>query len=153
MINLIKLIENETIKMLFKKKLFLILVILLIEIIAFDYGQYNTYQNELKNYTKSESKNYDWRPLINQQIDDLQSKLSSKDLDTASRKNLSIQLDQYKYYLSKNISPITPSASKFTTTLMQLAGTMLIPLLVLIFAGDSFHLVNIKHWKLWLSTI
>ncbi|MCD2345613.1 ABC transporter permease [Clostridium guangxiense] len=160
---MVKLIKNEIIKMLFKKKLILILAILILETSAFAYGQNVRYKRTIEGYTKNQSKNYNWKPLINQQIDDIKNKLSYKNVKKSDERIMKIQLEQYKYYLKKNISPAAISASKFTSELMEQSALMLLPLLIIILAGDivsgEFSSKTIKvlltravpRWKILLS--
>lgn len=149
--------------MLFKKKLILIIAILLLETSAFAYGQNIRYKRTINGYTKNHSENYNWRPLINQQINDIKNKLSYKNIKKSDEKIMKIQLEQYKYYLKKNISPAAMSASKFTSELMQQSALMLLPLLIIILAGDivsgEFSSKTIKvlltravpRWRILLS--
>lgn len=160
---MIRLIKNETVKMLLKKKVVLIVVILLIEISAFAYGQNDNYKKTLNSYTKNQGENYNWKPAVRQEIESLESKLSAGDLKEAEKRNLNIQLDKYKYYINENINPLTPTAAKFSVNLMQQAVMMLLPLLIILFAGDSvsgeFSSKTIKvlltravpRWKILLS--
>lgn len=78
-IKLLKLIENEVLKMLCKKKLLLISGILLILISLFAYGEKHAYKNTVNRFTKvtGQTQNYDWKSLVNQQITDLKSRLNS----------------------------------------------------------------------------
>lgn len=163
MIELIKLISNEMKKIMFKRKLLLVLAILLVEIIAFAYGQNNTNKKTVANFTKSQGSDYNWTPLIKQQIQTLDNKLNFKNLKESDRKSIEIQIDQYNYYLKNNMSPLGTSAAKFSGTLMQQSAAMLLPLLIIIFAGDSvsgeFSARTIKvlltravpRWKILLS--
>lgn len=134
---MIKLIQNETMKMLLKKKILLVFVILLIEIAAVNYGQYDAYNKTIQNYTKTNNKNYDWKPLVNGQIQDIKSKLSEKSLNEGDKRTLNIKLDQYEYYLNNDINPVYPSSAKFTADFMEEMAAAFLPLLVIIFAGDS----------------
>lgn len=160
---MVKLVKNEIIKMLFKKKLILILAILILETGAFAYGQNISYKTTIERYTKNKVGSYNWRPLINQQIDDIKNKLSYKNVKKSDQRIMRIQLEQYKYYLSKNISPASISASKFTAGLMEQSAVLLLPLLIIILAGDivsgEFSSKTIKvlltravpRWKILLS--
>ncbi|AAK80966.1 ABC-2 type transport system permease protein [Clostridium acetobutylicum] len=160
---MIKLIKNEIIKMLFKKKVILIMAIILIEACAFAYGQNNKYQRTVRSYVNSNSSSYNWRPLINQQIQDLQSKLKYRTVKKSEEKSINIQMEQYRYYLKNNINPITPTAGNFTSNIMAQSVTLLLPLLVIILASDivssEFSSRTIKvlltravpRWKILLS--
>lgn len=161
-----KLISNEITKIMFKKKLILVFIILLIEIIAFAYGQSNAYRKTIASYTKnSNNTNYNWSAFIKQEILTLENKLNFESNKSADEKNITIQIDQYKYYLENGISPLETTSAKFTGTLMQQSVSLLLPLMIIIFAGDSvsseFSSRTIKilltravpRWKILLSKL
>lgn len=162
---MLKLIENEVMKIIFKKKLILISVILLILIALFAYGENHRYLNTVSRYTKTsgQTQNYDWRLLVNQQISDLNDRLNRQNLSESNKNSINIQIEQYKYYLNNNINPITPSAAKFTVSFMQQAVLLFIPLLIIVLSGDivsgEFSSRTIKilltraipRWKILLS--
>lgn len=162
---MLKLIENEVLKMVCKKKLLLISAILLILISLFAYGENHSYMNTIKRYTRTtgQTQNYDWKSLVNQQITDLKGRLNSPNIKDSSKNSISIQIEQLQYYLGNNMNPITPNAAKFTIKFMQQAVLLFLPLLVIVFAGDSvcgeFSSKTIKvlltravpRWKILLS--
>ncbi|MCR3758263.1 ABC transporter permease [Clostridium felsineum] len=160
---MVKLIKNELIKMLFKKKIILIMIIILIEACAFAYGQNNKYQRTVRSYTNSNSTNYDWRPLISQQIEDLQTKLKYKNVQKADERSINVQIEQYRYYLKNNMNPMSPTVGNFTSNLMEQSFTLMLPLLIIILAADivssEFSNRTIKvlltrsypRWKILLS--
>jgi ABC-2 type transport system permease protein len=162
---LLKLIENEVIKMVFKKKLMLISGILLVLIILFAYGENYTYKNTISRFSKAtgQTQNYDWKLLVKQQISDLKTRLNSPYIQESSKNSVNIQIEQLEYYINNDINPITPGAAKFTVRFMQQAVFMFLPLLIIILAGDSvsgeFSTRTIKvlltrsvpRWKVLLS--
>lgn len=162
---MLKLIENEVLKMLCKKKLLLISAILLILISLFAYGESYSYKNTINRFTKitGQTQNYDWKSLVNQQIVDLKSRLNSPYTRDNNKASTSIQIEQLQYYLNHNINPITPSSAKFTIKFMQQAVILFLPLLVIVLAGDNvsgeFSSKTIKvlltkavpRWKILLS--
>ena len=162
---LLKLVQNEVSNILSKKKMFLISGILIILIVLFAYGQNFQYKNSLKRYSKTtiESGTDSWKPIVKQQISDLKNRLSSQNTLSYSKNNITIQIDQYQYYLDNNINPLTPSAGKYAVTFMEQGIYMFLPLLIIILAGDSvsgeFSSKTIKilltravpRWKVLLS--
>ncbi len=162
---MIKLIENEMLKMLCKKKLLLISGILLVLISLFAYGENHSYKNTINRYTRitGQTQNYDWKSLVNQQISDLKSRLNSPYIRDNNRTSTSIQIEQLQYYLNHNMNPITPSSAKFTIKFMQQAVILFLPLLAIVLAGDNvsgeFSSKTIKvlltkavpRWKILLS--
>ena len=162
---MLKLIENEVIKIVFKKKLILISGILLILIMLFAYGENYTYKNTINRFSKAtgQTQNYDWKLLVKQQISDLKIRLNSPYIQESNKNSVNIQIEQLEYYINNNINPITPGAAKFTVKFMQQAVFMFLPLLIIILAGDSvsgeFSTRTIKvlltrsvpRWKVLLS--
>lgn len=143
----------------------LITVIMLILVSLFSYGQNYQYKNTMNKYLKTTnaSENVDWQSLLRQQIQDLKSRLNRPDTPEESKASLNIKIQQNQYYLDNNINPITPSAAKFSVKLMEQSIFVLLPLLIIILAGDSvcgeFSAKTIKvlltratpRWKVLLS--
>lgn len=162
---MVKLIQNEVLKMLSKKKLILISVILLILVSLFCYGESVSYKKTVKRLTNNsaQTQNYNWKALVNQQILYFKSTLDSKYIKDDRKNAINIQIEQLEYYLNHNINPITPSSAKFTIDFMQQAVYLFLPLLVIILAGDvvssEFSSRTIKvlltravpRWKILLS--
>lgn len=159
------LIKNEVNKILSRKKMILITVIMLILISLFSYGMDHQYKNTLNKYMKTtnQTENVDWQSLQKQQIEDLKNRLNRAETPESSKASLNIKIQQNQYYLDNNINPISPSAAKFSVKLMEQSITILLPLLIIILAGDSvcgeFSSKTIKvlltratpRWKILLS--
>ncbi|OPJ57496.1 ABC transporter permease [Clostridium chromiireducens] len=159
------LIKNEVNKILSRRKMILITVIMLILVSLFAYGQNYQYKNTMDKYVKTteDSGNIEWQALQKQQIQDLKNRLNRPDTPEASKASINIKIQQNQYYLDNNINPITPSAAKFAVKLMEQSVFVLLPLLIIILAGDSvcgeFSAKTIKvlltravpRWKILLS--
>ncbi|MVX66074.1 ABC transporter permease subunit [Clostridium chromiireducens] len=159
------LIKNEVNKILSRRKMILITVIMLILVSLFAYGQNYQYKNTMDKYLKTteDSGNIEWQALQKQQIQDLKNRLNSPDTPEASKASINIKIQQNQYYLDNNINPITPSAVKFSVKLMEQSIFVLLPLLIILLAGDSvcgeFSAKTIKvlltravpRWKILLS--
>lgn len=162
---MLSLVQNEVNKILAKKKLFLITGILIILVFLFAYGQNYQYKNTINRYNLANGKslNVSWQNLVKQQIADLNNRLNSPYVQENSINSIKIRIEQNQYYLNNNINPITPSAGKFAQKLMEQAIFLLLPLLIIILAGDSvcseFSAKTIKvlltravpRWKVLLS--
>lgn len=162
---MLALVQNEVTKILAKRKLYLITGILIILIGLFAYGQNYQYKNTIKRYTmvNGVSQSISWQGLVKQQIADLNNRLNSPYVQQNNINSIKIRIQQNQYYLDNNINPITPSAGKFAETLMEQAIFLLLPLLIIILAGDSvcseFSNRTIKilltravsRWKILLS--
>ncbi|OOM61937.1 ABC transporter permease [Clostridium beijerinckii] len=159
------LVKNEVNKILYKRKLLLISAIILILVSLFAYGQNYQYQNTLNKYLKTTTQSGDipWQSLQKQQIQDLKNRLNRPDTPDESKPSVNIQIQQNQYYLDNNINPITPSAAKFSVKLIEQSISVLMPLLIILLAGDSvcgeFSAKTIKvlltravpRWKILLS--
>jgi ABC-2 type transport system permease protein len=162
---MLALVKNEVNKILAKKKLFLITGILIILVSLFAYGQNYQYKNTLKRYSMAngQSQNISWQNLVKQQISDLTNRLNSPYVQESNINSIKIRIEQNQYYLDNNINPITPSAGKYAERLMEQSIFLLLPLLIIILAGDSvcseFSARTIKilltravpRWKVLLS--
>lgn len=158
---MLKLIENEVNKMLFKKKFLLISGILLVLISLFAYGENYKYNNTINRYAQlnSQTQNYDWQELVRQQISDLKNRYNRYSNNNSNN----IEIERLQYYLDKNINPITPNAAKFAINFMNQSIFLFLPLLVIILSGDivsgEFSSKTIKflltravpRWKILLS--
>lgn len=162
---LLGLIKNEVNKILSKRKMVLITGIMLILISLFSYGQNYQYKNTMDKCLKTtnSTENVNWQSLQKQQIQDLKDRLNRPETTEASKASINIKIQQNQYYLDNNINPITPSAAKFSVKLMEQSIFVLLPLLIIILAGDSvcgeFSAKTIKvlltratpRWKVLLS--
>lgn len=162
---MLNLIQNEVNKILSKKKMFLITGILIILVFLFSYGQNYQYNNTINRYNKANgsSINISWQNLVRQQITDLNNRLNSPYVQSYEINSIKIRIQQNQYYLDNNINPITPSTGKFAQKLMEQSIFLLLPLLIIILAGDivcsEFSARTIKvlltravpRWKVLLS--
>lgn len=74
-----KLIQNEVVKILLKKKLVLIFILLLILISLFTYGEKYSYENTISKFeeTTNESTDFSWENLVELQIIDSKTRLDN----------------------------------------------------------------------------
>ncbi len=164
---MLRLIENEVFKIIFKKRLLIVFGILLVLITAFAYGQDNSL-----NRTKARlagrigiTASTDWKKLCEQQIIDLKNRLESPYGHEEDKPATRVRIEQLQYYLENNINPLDSSAAKFTTQFMEQSIFLFLPLLIIILAGDivsgeaangTIKLIltrNIPRWKVLLSKL
>ncbi|KEO83868.1 ABC transporter permease [Tumebacillus flagellatus] len=156
--NLLALTRNETLKVLRKRRFFVVILILLILIPTFVYGQYTTEQRLLAKVGTT-----DWRAQLQQQITDQEHRMQSPALPDEQKKIMQLQVEQQKYYLDRNINPKATGATTFTRFFMQYGVSLFLPLLVIVIATDivsSEHSEGtikllltrpVKRWKILLS--
>lgn len=162
---LLKLVENEVFKMIYKKRLLIVFGILLVLISAFAYGQKNslarTQQRLAQRLGVTEAA--DWRQLCEQQIIDLKNRLESPYAHEEDKPENRVRMEQLQYFLDNNINPLDSSAAKFTTQFMEESIFLFLPLLIIVLAGDivsgeaaggTIKLLltrSVPRWKILLS--
>lgn len=162
---LLKLVENEIFKMIYKKRLLIIFGILLVLISAFAYGEKNSLNRTKERLAQriGITETTDWKKLIEQQIIDQQSRLDSPYGHEDEKPSIRVRIEQLKYFLKNNINPLDSSAAKFTIRFMEQAIFLFLPLLIIVIAGDivsgeaaagTIKLLltrNVPRWKILLS--
>ncbi|MTT32660.1 ABC transporter permease subunit [Terrilactibacillus sp. BCM23-1] len=155
---MINLIYNEQLKLLRKKRLYVIMVMIFILVSLFTYAQYKQ-TNELI----EKMGHVNWRVQLQQKIVDTQNRLNSTNIPNDFKQTLKIQVSQQQYYLDHNIDPAAPGAPTFMRIFIENAISLLLPLLVLVIASDlvSSEYSNgtikllltrpVKRWKILMS--
>jgi ABC-2 type transport system permease protein len=157
-IRLNKLIQNEMMKLIAKKRLVVIAIIIGVLVSLFTYAQYKQVLTQREKLGTN-----DWRTILQQQIIDTQNRLSSSRITPEWKKQLQITLQQEQYYLDKNINPSEPGAPTFIRIFFENSIDLFIPLMVMVIASDlvssEYSLGSIKllltrpvqRWKVLLS--
>lgn len=155
---MINLIFNEQLKLFRKKRLFVIILIVACLVPIFTYAQYKDVKT-----TKKKMGTSDWRVQLQQEIVDIQNRLTSSRLPEDYEKYFKIRLAQQQYYLDHNINPNAPGAPSFMRVFVDNAIGLLLPLLVMVIAADlvsseasggTIKLLltrPVKRWQILLS--
>ncbi|MCD7033600.1 ABC transporter permease [Metabacillus sp. GX 13764] len=155
---MINLIYNEMIKIVRKKRLFIIIGILALLVGIFTYAQVKRHEEQVKQAGTS-----DWRTQVQQEIINTQNRLSSGTISPEIKKFLKTRMDQQQYYLDHDINPNAPGAPSFMKNFAENSIDLLLPLMVMVIASDmvSSELTNgtikllltrpVKRWKILLS--
>lgn len=107
-IRLNKLIQNEMMKLIAKKRLVVIAIIISILVAMFTYAQFKEVERQREKLGTD-----DWRTMIQQTIIDQQNRISSARISDEWKKQLQIALQQNQYYLDHDINPSEPGAPTF----------------------------------------
>lgn len=159
------LVENEILKTIFKKRLLLILGILFVLIALFSYGEKYTIQKNKDQLTKriGVSASYNWSKLSEQQIISIKGRLDNPYIPDSEKASLRVQIEQLQYDIDHGINPVSSSAGKFSSSFMEQAIFMFIPLLIIMLAADmmsgeastgTIKLLltrNVPRWKILVS--
>ncbi|WP_409346682.1 ABC transporter permease [Paenibacillus sp. MBLB4367] len=131
MIRLLPLIQNETVKMLKKRRFLVVILIVAILVPVFTYGQLKVAQNTRKQFGTD-----NWRVTEQQKISDITNRLSSGRVTEEWKKMLRVELRKSQYALEKNIDPNSPNGVTFTREFMKNSVTLFLPLLIAVIAAD-----------------
>ncbi|MDN4593907.1 ABC transporter permease [Polycladomyces subterraneus] len=129
--NFAGLVYNELLKILRKRRILVVLLILAVLIPVFTYAQYRTVQNTVKQLGTS-----DWRAVVQQQIIDMQNRLSSSRVPEEWKNWIRLNIQQQQYYLDHNINPTSPGAPTFVRKFAEESLSLFLPLLVVVIASD-----------------
>lgn len=130
-VGLVPLIKNETLKILLKKRLLVILLVLVVLIPVFTYAQLKSAREREKQFGTD-----DWRVVVQQQIYDMTNRLGSARVPEEWKRMYRVQIQQLQYYLDHDVNPVSPSGVTFTRMFLSESASMFIPLLVLAIASD-----------------
>ena len=159
------LVKNEVIKIVYKKRVFIIFGILLILVILFAYGQYYTVNKNREQLEKriGISQTYDWKMLTQQQIINQKNRLESAYVTENEKASINVRISQLQYAIDNNTNPIDTNAARFSIAFMEQAIYMFLPLLIIMLAADmvSGESTNgtikllltrvVPRWKILLS--
>jgi ABC-2 type transport system permease protein len=153
-----KLIQNEMMKLIAKKRLIVIAIIIGVLVVLFTYAQYKQVETQREKLGTT-----DWRTILQQQIVDTTNRLSSSRITDEWKKQLQISLQQQQYYLDHDINPAEPGAPTFMRVFLENSIDLFIPLMVMVIASDlvsSEHSLGsikllltrpVRRWKVLLS--
>ncbi|GIP48705.1 bacitracin ABC transporter permease [Paenibacillus sp. J53TS2] len=157
--NILPLVKNETIKMIKKKRFYVILLVLIVLVPMFAYAQLRQAED------KREKFGTDWRREVQQAITDNQNSLGSDRVPEEWKKYRQIYIQQMKYYLEHDVNPKEPGGVSFTREFLDNAATLFIPLLIMGVGSDIVSSERtggtvkmlltrpIRRWKILLSKL
>ncbi|MBB3127753.1 ABC-2 type transport system permease protein [Paenibacillus rhizosphaerae] len=159
LINLLPLVKNETIKIIKKKRFYVVLLILIVLVPMFTYAQMRSAERTREKFHD------DWRLEVQQQITDNENSLSSDRVPDEWKKFRKIFIQQLQYYLDHDVNPNEPNGVTFTREFLDNSIALFIPLLVMAIASDivsgertsgtiKMLLTRpVKRWKVLLSKL
>lgn len=155
---LINLVHNELIKIVRKKRLYVILAIVAVLVALFTYAQ----MKEVKSLQERLGTT-DWRSQLQQDIVNTQNRLNSSSISDELREFLQIRVSQQEYYLEHDVDPSAPGAPTFMRMFVENSVDLLMPLMVVVVVGDlvSSELSGgtikmlltrpVKRWRILMS--
>src|SRR5437763_11164526 len=151
---IIPLVQNETLKILRRKRFAVVAAILFAIIALVTYSQYRRLR---------ENRNRNWRAEIQQQVASYQNTLRRGRINETWARSLRAEINRLQFYLDHDIDPNKPTAPIFVRTFANVAGFLLLPLLVGILGSDIVSAENaegtdkllltrpVRRWKILTS--
>ena len=124
---MLPLIENETLKLL-RRRRFTVVVAILFSILAI--VTYSQYQRLIS------QRNRNWRADIQQRVANYQNALRRGRMNETWARSMRAEINRLQFYLDHDIEPDKPTAPIFVRTFANVAGFLLLPLLVGVLGSD-----------------
>lgn len=145
------LIQNETLKII-RRKRFAVVVGILFSILALiTYGQYRTLKSRA---------NKNWRAETQQRISRYQDAIRRSRANESWTRSMRAEVNRLQFYVDHDIEPDKPTAPLFVRTFANAAGFLLLPLLVGVLGSDIVSAENsegtdkllltrpVRRWKI-----
>ena len=152
----IALIENETLKILRRRRFTVVVVILATILSIIAYSQWRELQ-------KMQVRN--WRADVQQRVASYQNRLRSGRLSDTWARSLRAEIARLQFYVDHDIDPDLPTAPLFARNFAPAAGFLLLPLLAALLSSDIVSSESsqgtdkllltkpVRRWKVLLSKL
>src|ERR1700686_4308043 len=153
---LIPLVQNETLKILRRKRFAVVAAILFAIIALVTYSQYRRLL---------EQRDRNWRAEIQQRVAAFQNPLRRGRINEPWARSMRAEINRLQFYLDHDIEPNKPTAPLFVRTFANVAGFLLLPLLIAILGSDIVSAENaegtdkllltrpVRRWKILTSKL
>lgn len=154
---LIQLIRNETLKLIRRKRFAVVMGILIAIIAIVTYSQRRLLQQQ---------QHREWRVSLQQRVANMQNQLRRVGrADSSWARSLRAEVNRLQFYLDHDIDPERPTAPLFVRRFVNVAGFLLLPLLVGILGSDIVSAENaegtdkllltrpVRRWKILTSKL
>ena len=130
---MVGLIQNEVLKILRRRRFLIVVMILAVLMSVVTYGQYRQLQRH---------KDRDWRARTQSRVVRYQNFLKRGTINPAWARSLRLEVGRLQYHLDRDIEPDKPTAPYMSRAFANVAGILLLPLLVAVLASD---VVSAEH--------
>src|ERR1700686_1570282 len=152
----VPLVQNETLKILRRRRFALVIGILLAILAIVTYSQYR----QLRSHA-----NRNWRPEIQQRIANYQNRVRQGRINENFSRSIRAEINRLQFYLDHDIEPDRPTAPLFVRNFANVAGFLLLPLLIAVLGSDIVSAENaegtdkllltrpVRRWKILTSKL
>ena len=153
---LLPLVRNETLKLLRRRRFAIVVAILFVILSLVSYSQYR----ELR-----EQRNANWRADLQERIARYENRLRRGSINPSWARSMRAEMRRLQFYLDRGINPEQPTAPLVVRTFANVAGFLLLPLLIGILGGDIVSAENaegtdkllltrpVRRWKILTSKL
>ena len=150
------LVENETLKIIRRRRFAIVLAILLSILTIIAYSQYRQLERRADR---------DWRANVQQRITRYENMLRRDDVNASWARSMRAEMSRLQFYLDHDIDPEKPTAPLFARTFANAAGLLLLPLLIAVLGSDIVSAENaegtdkllltrpVRRWKILASKL
>lgn len=124
---MIPLVENETLKLLRRRRFAIVVGILIVILSLVSYSQYRQMR---------ESRNRNWRADLQERVARMQNMLRRGRINPSWARSMRAEVTRLQFYLDRGINPEQPTAPLVVRTFANVAGFLLLPLLVAVLGSD-----------------
>ena len=154
--NAIALLQNETVKIIRRRRFAIVIAILAAILTLVSYSQYRLLQNQ---------RNRNWRAEIQQRVAGMQNALRRGRMNESWARAMRAEISRLQFYLDHDIEPDKPSAPIFVRGFANVAGFLLLPLLIAVLGSDIVSAENaegtdkllltrpVRRWKILTSKL
>ena len=153
---MVPLIQNETLKLIRRRRFMIVLGIMFAILLLVSYSQHRQMRN---------ARNANWRADLQERIARYENRLRRGNINASWARSLRAELRRLQFYLDRGINPEAPTAPLVTRGFANAAGFLLLPLLVGILGSDIVSAENaegtdkllltrpVRRWKILLSKL
>ena len=147
----IPLLQNETTKLLRRRRFAIVVGIMLVILTLVSYSQYRQLR---------EQRNANWRAELQERIARWESRLRRGRVNESWARSMRAEIRRLQFYLDRGINPEAPTAPLVTRTFANAAGFLLLPLLIAVLGSDIVSAENaegtdkllltrpVRRWKI-----
>ncbi|HYI11111.1 MAG TPA: ABC transporter permease [Thermoanaerobaculia bacterium] len=148
---LIALVQNETLKLLRRKRFAIVVGIMFVILTLVSYSQYRQLR---------ELRNANWRAELQERIARYENRLRRGRINETWARSMRAEMQRLQFYLDRGINPEQPTAPLVVRSFANAAGFLLLPLLIAVLGSDIVSAENsegtdkllltrpVRRWKI-----
>ena len=148
---LIPLVQNETLKLIRRRRFAIVVGILLVILTLISYAQFREMQR---------TKNENWRAELQERIARYENRMRRGNLNESWARSMRAEVRRLQFYLDRGINPEQRTAPLVVRTFANAAGFLLLPLLIAVLGSDIVSAENaegtdkllltrpVRRWKI-----